>query len=275
VIARRSVLLLRVVLPLAAGAVLVQVAYPLVHGSARDALTVAAVVLFAAASLTHAAVTRGPRTALAVLAVFGLGGLLVEAVGVASGVPFGRYAYAGSLRPAVLGVPLVVPLAWVMMGWPAYLVGRRLGAGPGTRLAVAAWALAAWDLFLDPQMVAAGHWRWSDPGQALPGVPAVPLTNYAGWLAVAAVMMVTLRAAAGRAAAPAVGDGLPYALYLWTYLSSVLAHVAFFGLPAAAFWGGLGMGGVAVSLLLVLRRPAPGHTAPDRGNPALSPGSAA
>src|SRR5207247_926767 len=157
--------------------------------------------LFAAASLAHAAVTRGARTAAAVLAVFGVGGLLVEALGTASGVPFGRYGYAGSLGPRVLGVPLVVPLAWVMMGWPAWLVGRRL-APPGLpAVAVSAWALASWDLFLDPQMVAAGHWRWADPHPALPGVPAVPVTDYAGWLAVAVVLMVALRAAAGPAAA--------------------------------------------------------------------------
>ena len=63
--------------------------------------------------------------------------------------------------------------------------GRRSGsaAAPLARVAVAAAALASWDLFLDPQMVDAGHWRWSDPSPALPGVPTVPLTNYAGWAA--------------------------------------------------------------------------------------------
>jgi putative membrane protein len=207
--------------------------------------------------VAHAAVTRGTRAAAAVVAVFGCGGLLVEAVGTATGVPFGRYAYTGSLGPGLLGVPVLVPLAWVMMGWPAYLAGRRL-AGRGLRaVAVSAWALASWDLFLDPQMVAAGHWRWSHPHPALPGLPAAPVTDYAGWLAVAAVMMAGLRAAAGpAAAAPSTRDTVPYLLYLWTYASSVLADAAFLGLPAAAAYGGLGMGAVAVPLALALRRPA-------------------
>ena len=47
---------------------------------------------------------------------------------------------------------------------------------------------------------------------------------------------------------------MPYALYLWTYASSVLALAAFFGLPAAALWGGLGMGAVALPLAWSLRR---------------------
>jgi putative membrane protein len=240
----------RAVAVLAAATVLAQIAYPLVGGDTRDALTVATVVLFAATSLAHAGLSRGPRAAAGLLLVAGGGGLAAEAVGVATGVPFGRYEYADSLGPAVLGVPVVIPLAWVMMTWPAYLVAARLARSGPARVVVGAVALASWDLFLDPQMVDAGHWRWADPLPSLPGVPTVPLTNYAGWLLVAAVLMLLLPAP--RAAA----DTVPYALYLWTYASSVLAHAVFFGLPASALWGGLGMGLVAVPLALALRRPA-------------------
>ena len=62
------------------------------------------------------------------------------------------------------------------------------------------------------------------------------------------------------ASPPAADDTVPYALYLWTYASSVLAHAAFFGLPASALWGGLGMGLVAVPLVLA----APPARAGDR-----------
>lgn len=246
----------RAAVVLAAATVLAQIAYPLVGGDARDLLTIVTVVLFAVTSLTHAWVSRGPRAAAVLLLVVGAGGLIAEAVGVATGVPFGRYAYADTLGPAVLGVPVVIPLAWIMMAWPAYVVAARLARSRAGRVAVGAVALASWDLFLDPQMVDAGHWRWADPQPGLPGVPTVPLTNYAGWLLVAVVLMALLdRAVPARPA----DDSVPYALYLWTYASSVLAHAAFFGLPASALWGGLGMGLVAVplALLLSLRRPAP------------------
>lgn len=258
--ARAAVAVPAVAVP-AAATVLAQVAYPLVGGGVRDGLTVLTVLLFALASVTHAAVTRGVRSAVALLLVAGGGGLLAEAVGVAAGVPFGRYEYADRLGPAVLGVPLVIPLAWVMMAWPAYLVGVRLARGRGraARVAVAATALASWDLFLDPQMVDAGHWRWADPSPALPGVPGVPLSNYLGWVLVALALMALLDLVAPAVPSPA--DALPYALYLWTYASSVLAHAAFFGLPASALWGGLGMGLVAVPLALSLRARAATRTA--------------
>lgn len=254
-ITRTSVLLLRVVAPLAALTVLTQIAYPLTRGDGRDALTVLAVVLFAATSVAHAAVTRGGRAAAALVLVAGGGGLLAEAVGTATGVPFGSYDYAGTLGPQLLGVPALVPLAWVMMAWPAYLVGARLAGQHGrlTRAMLAGWALAAWDLFLDPQMVDAGAWRWADPSPSLPGVPHVPLSNYAGWLLVAVAMMALLDLAlAGVPQRPAL-DAIPSGLYLWTWASSVLAHAAFLGLPGSALAGGLGMGSVALPLARSLR----------------------
>src|SRR5690349_13456769 len=40
---------------------------------------------------------------------------LVEFVGHTTGFPFGAYAYTDRLQPQVGGVPLLIPLAWLMM----------------------------------------------------------------------------------------------------------------------------------------------------------------
>jgi putative membrane protein len=139
-----------------------------------------------------------------------------------------------------------------MLAWPCALVARRLARGFAARVVIGGWALAAWDLFLDPQMVAAGHWVWaSGAAPGLPGIPSIPWTNYAGWLAVALVMAAVLRAVPGARKASDL-DAPMVAFYLWTYASSVLAHAAFWGLPASAAWGALGMGLVAVPLALSL-----------------------
>ncbi|HEU5110781.1 MAG TPA: carotenoid biosynthesis protein, partial [Micromonosporaceae bacterium] len=167
---------------LLAAVVATEIAYPLVDGPVRARLVAATVVLGFAASAWHAAATRGGRTAAALVAVTAGGGFAVEAVGVATGFPFGGYAYTDALGPRLAGVPLVIPLAWTWMAWPAWLAAGRLARRRVARVCVAAVGLAAWDLFLDPQMVAEGYWRWESPTPALPGVPGIPIGNYLGWL---------------------------------------------------------------------------------------------
>jgi uncharacterized membrane protein len=245
---------------------LAQIGYPLLDGPARARLVLFTVALGYAMSVSAAALTRGWQAALALGVVTTGGGFVVEAVGVATGAPFGDYSYSGALGPRLAGVPLIIPLAWTWMAWPAWLAASRVA--PRwllARIGLAGLALAAWDLFLDPQMVAEGYWRWTDPRPALPGVPAIPVSNYVGWLAVAIALMALLAALGGRQLrAVRNGPDAPMlAWYLWTYGSSVLAHAVFLGLRASAGWGALGMGLVAIPLALQLA--AAGRAAGGRG----------
>ncbi len=128
--------------------------------------------------------------------------------------------------PRVSGVPLVIPLAWTWMAWPAWLVAPAPRRRQVARVAVAAVGLAAWDLFLDPQMVAAGYWSWSTvdrfpASHELPGLARSGRAHDDG-------------AAAGRSGRSRHRSGRTprcSRLYLWTYSSSVLAHAVFLGLP--------------------------------------------
>ena len=126
----------------------------------------------------------------------------------------------------------------------------QIDVGASVAVVVGALGLTAWDLFLDPQMVEAGHWRFTDVQASLPGAPGIPLSNYLGWLLVAGLMVAALQLLGRREA----DDRVPAALFLWTYGSSVLANAVFFGRPAVALLGGLGMGLVAIPYALSLRR---------------------
>ncbi len=221
--------------------VALQISYPLTDGDARRRLTITTVLTFAAASAGHARARYGGRGVWCCVAAAGIG-LTAEIVGVHTGVPFGHYAYADSLGPTIAGVPAVVALAWAMMATAA-------------RVLVGTWALASWDLLLDPQMVAAGHWRWAAPSPHLPGVETVPLTDLAGWLVVSLLISLVVQGILGKSASRP-SDGWMLALYLWTYASSVVAQLLFLDLRAAALWGALGMGVVAVPLALRLRAEA-------------------
>ncbi|MGH3929312.1 MAG: carotenoid biosynthesis protein [Pseudonocardiaceae bacterium] len=231
-----------------------QLCYPLTDGAARDAVTVAAVLLLACACVTHAASTRGAPWAAGLVLITTGGGLLAEFTGTTTGIPFGDYAYTtdGTLGPELGSIPVLIGPAWTFGAYPAWCAAQALiGPGKGAvTILVAAWGLASWDLYLDPQMVADGRWVWTDPGPTLPGVPDVPLTNYAGWLLVALLLCGALQGLDRALGAPrAERDGLPLVLFCWAWLGSAVAHAAFLGLPASAGYGLLGMGLVGLPLL--------------------------
>jgi len=250
--ARDSVPLLLAVL-----LVLTAIAYPLTSGSGRDAVSWTIVVLGATLSVVHASLSRGLRTGLGVLLLVAVTAVAFEAVGLATGFPYGSYTYADTLGPTLLGVPFLVPLAWLMMAWPSWVLAERLARPvrsalrPPVRICVAAAVFAAWDVVLDPQMVQAGYWTWAHPEPGLPGIDTVPLTNLAGWLLAGVVLMALLDLLVRRTSmpgSPASGDAAPLLALAWMTLGGALAHAGWLGLPGSAAWGA----GLAVPVLVAL-----------------------
>ncbi|MEE2031526.1 carotenoid biosynthesis protein [Rhodococcus chondri] len=238
---------------LLAGAIAAQIAYPLTDGAARDRVTVAVVVLLAATCLVHATLHRGARWAAALFGITAGVGYASEVLGTSTGYPYGCYAYAvDRLGPSVFDVPLVVPLAWTAGMYPIWCVASRIFPRPAARLAAVTVAMVGWDLYLDPQMVADGQWTWCHGG-GLPGIEHIPLTNYAGWTVVAAMMALALYAVDRRAGALSPrGDAVPTVLFLWTWLGSALAHSVFLDAPElrwSALYGAVVMGTLGVPLL--------------------------
>lgn len=240
---------------LAGVAVLAQIAWPLTSGSARVVNTTTVVLFFAAAVVTHAWIYRGWQWAAgytAIVLVFGLG---VERLGVSTGWPFSPYEYTDALQPQILGVPVVVPLAWLMMAYPAWNIGGRLGRSKDGvsrvgAIIIGAYALTAWDVFLDPQMVGEGYWVWLSGLPGLPGIPEIPAVNYLGWF-VSALVLMTALSFLPTSDCP---QGVPALLYGWTWIGGIIANLFFFGRPVVALWGGAAMAVVAVPYLLSLYR---------------------
>ena len=178
----------------------------------------------------------------------------VEFVGHTTGFPFGAYAYTELLQPQIGGVPLLIPLAWLMMLPSAWAVARRIvGRWVADRWAglafvlISALALTVWDLFLDPQMVGWNLWTWDQPG----GYFGIPWINFAGWLLASALIT-----ALARRLAPL--DHLPdrplLAIYAITWALETIGELIFWGLPGPALVGGAAMGAL---LLWALRSKMP------------------
>ncbi|WP_138735976.1 carotenoid biosynthesis protein [Modestobacter excelsi] len=230
------------------------IAYPLTDGAAQDAVSWAIVLLGATVSGAHAAVSRGLRTGLAVLGLVAGVAVLFEALGLSTGFPYGEYSYSDELGPTVLGVPFLVPLAWLMMAWPSWVLAAWLTPrSRPARVLVAAYVFAGWDVVLDPQMVQAGYWRWAHPSPGLPGIDTVPLTNLAGWLLAGVVLMTLLDLLAGSARS-GTSDAAPLLVLTWMTLGGALAHAGWLGLPGSAAWAAVLAVPVLAAVVLRLRR---------------------
>jgi putative membrane protein len=105
--------------------------------------------------------------------------LLVEAVAVATGFPYGGFSYSLSLGPMFLSsVPLVVPFAYLPILLGAVTLGCRYSGGRLSRaVLLSAGLVVAADLVIDPAAVHAGFWVWDSPGLYY----AIPLSNFIGW----------------------------------------------------------------------------------------------
>lgn len=215
--------------------VLLMISVPIINWtlgqSAMRQMLVVSVVAQAAAVLAILQQAWGWARTLRLAAAVSLLTFLVEFLGSRTGFPFGPYSYTDLLQPQLGHVPLLIPLAWFMMlpaAWATvyHYRGRRLRF-----ILLSAVALTAWDMLLDPQMVAWGLWVWNNPG----GFFGIPWSNYAGWLLTAALLTWLLRPA-----------GLPVRpllfIYTITWFLESFGLAFFWGLPGPALAGGLLMG---------------------------------
>lgn len=186
------------------------------------------------------------RIALTALIVI-VSGWAVEWIGHQTGFPFGFYSYTERLQPQFGGVPLLIPLAWLMMLPPAWSVAfsitQPLAQRPLVRrlafIAVSALAFTAWDLFLDPLLVSWDFWRWQEAGAYF----GIPLSNYGGWLLTSALMTALTMPRADLPRAPMLF------LYGATWFFMTGGLIFFWDLPSAGVVGSAVMGSLLLAAL--------------------------
>jgi uncharacterized membrane protein len=228
--------------------VLAMIAVPILRWTFGDSALPAAIslgVLLQAAAVSLIVISAwGVRRSLLTLIVIGALSWLTEYIGSTTGVPFGRYHYTPVLQPQIGGVPLLIPLAWLMMLPPAWAVAGMIAGKDRARrgwaarfVLISALAFTAWDLFLDPQMVAWGLWQWEIPGAYF----GIPLVNYAGWLLASALITLVMARIAPIHQLPTRPLLIIYAI---TWLLETIGLAVFWGLPAPALVGFAAMGGM-------------------------------
>jgi putative membrane protein len=236
-----------------AGAVTIagMIATPLLPqgGRARRVLSTVVVVGSFATTTANAVRRWGGRRAGFAAGATAVSTTAIERVGTATGLPFGRYAYTQALQPQVAHVPAIVPLAWFALGLPAREAAHAaLGprSTPAMRFALGSAALTAWDLFLDPQMVGEGYWKWARNGI----YRGIPLSNYLGWFVTGLGVMALLEVALPPADDARNADGALVGEYAYMATMETIGFARYFRDPVVAVVGGLGMLPIAVTAVV-------------------------
>ncbi len=113
---------------------------------------------------------------IASLSLFAYG---IESLGVLSGWPYGAFHYGKALGPLIFEtVPLMLPFTYIPLVLGSAALVRSLSADRRRRIWLAALALTAFDLLLDPGATKLGFWIWHDSGIYY----GVPSSNFLGWL---------------------------------------------------------------------------------------------
>lgn len=210
--------------------------------------TAATVGLWLAAAIA-AALERHSSTQVACMLVSGFGiALLFEYLGSAHGLIFGEYDYTDLLGPRAFGVPVLIPAAWFMMLYPSWEIAGVLAPKRRTaRVLIAAAAMTAWDLSLDPRMVADGAWIWPTGGIYF----GIPLSNFAGWFVTATLIFAVWTWINRSQHAPSSGMSLPVLIYATNWLGEAGANALFWSGPQVAAIVFVAMGLFAVPAVLI------------------------
>ena len=162
-------------------------AHVLQGGPPTDAQWAAPVFLFLAGLIVL--IAASPANLGGLLAAAGIG-FIAEYFGVSYGFLFGRYVYTGTLQPLLLGVPLVMACAWMILF--AYVKQMLLPfkLSKLTEMTISGVWMVAIDLLIDPLAAnRLGYWRWIETG-AYYGVPA---RNFLGWFLVSFMIFGIVR----------------------------------------------------------------------------------
>ena len=223
--------------------VLANILWAIFSGSTRDVLTIAGVLAFSIASGLHAYIALGSARFVKFVSIALITTIIVEIIGVKTGIPFGAYEYdPARLGPTLFQVPLLIPFAWFMMLYPSWLVVNDLVKAKIPAVLLSSLLMASWDLYLDPQMVNEGYWTWF-----ISGAPSreIPVSNFVGWFITAAIIFTLVSRFVGEPKSDA-SNLVPYSLMLWIWLGSFLVNIVtippFFGDQKTAWSGFIGMG---------------------------------
>lgn len=122
---------------------------------------------------------------IAVFSIIMLTGLLVEIIGVNTGVIFGEYKYGPSLGIKIYETPVIIGLNWVLLTYLTASVLERINIPVYTKILLASLFMLVFDIVVEQVAPRLGMWTWE--------ANIIPLQNYVAWFVIAVVFHSFIR----------------------------------------------------------------------------------
>lgn len=122
---------------------------------------------------------------IAVFSIIMLTGLLVEIIGVNTGVIFGEYKYGPSLGIKIYETPVIIGLNWVLLTYLTASVLERINIPVYTKILLASLFMLVFDIVVEQVAPRLGMWTWEGN--------IIPLQNYVAWFVIAVVFHSFIR----------------------------------------------------------------------------------
>ena len=114
------------------------------------------------------------------------GSIIIEGIGVSTGLIFGYYSYGQNLPPYLSGVPLAIGFAWTGMILSSAAAAQRLfpkiyQSSFWAIILLTAFFMTIFDLFMEPAVIKLGYWQWLNG--------TIPFQNYLAWFVMSALFV--------------------------------------------------------------------------------------
>ncbi|MFW9964700.1 MAG: carotenoid biosynthesis protein [Candidatus Sifarchaeia archaeon] len=131
----------------------------------------------------------GVEWGLILIVFFGIFPIIVEAIGITTGLPYGEFYYSDWMGFKIFGlVPWSVAFAFAPLIFGSLTISTKLVKDWKLQIILSATILVLVDMVLDPAAVVLSIWVWLTPGPYY----GIPITNYTGWFLTAFIASLIL-----------------------------------------------------------------------------------
>jgi putative membrane protein len=138
--------------------------------------------LMVMAVVVIAAHRRPGKNFLQFISLVAVSGLVVEWIGIHTGLLFGNYVYGTTLGPKVSGVPLIMGVNWFLLIYSTSVFMQRSKIrNARARIVAGAVVLTLLDVLIEPSALKLNYWTWL--GSEIPDL------NYICWFLFSALFL--------------------------------------------------------------------------------------